>query len=180
MTGYVYVLCLDPPRGIGETDLDVTGRCQPISHYVGKPESSRFLNGICVLWSGEFAELTGCIAGGCRFSAAKPFAEVAPAELAPNVELGGAYGSTADREACVFQDIQGLCGVWAADSQEVVNVPGVIGLGFRRADHDVDVLTASCEWMHCRDHLVHEICRQQRSYELHAFFGDCPGPEYGL
>lgn len=38
--GFVYVLCLDPPRGIGDTDLpDLPGlqspRCPPISHYVG-------------------------------------------------------------------------------------------------------------------------------------------------
>jgi hypothetical protein len=35
MTGFVYVLCLDPPRGIGGTDLGVTGHCLPIAHYVG-------------------------------------------------------------------------------------------------------------------------------------------------
>jgi hypothetical protein len=37
--GFVYVLCLDPPRGIGDTDIHCDGpgdrRCVPISHYVG-------------------------------------------------------------------------------------------------------------------------------------------------
>jgi hypothetical protein len=38
--GFVYVLCLDPPRGIADADIpDLPGlipkRCAPISHYVG-------------------------------------------------------------------------------------------------------------------------------------------------
>jgi hypothetical protein len=153
----------------------------PMRHYAGKSESSRFLNGSCVLRGGEFAELTGCFAGSRAFSAAAgPFAEVQPAELAADVDRGDAYGSAADREACAFQDIQEVCRFRGADCQDIVNVPGVIALPFGRADHEVDVLAFPCHRDHCRDQPVQGVPGQQRPDEPHAFLGDCPGPQHGL